>query len=102
MIATIDSEQAKKLVANAIALGLIKPSPPPATLLLKAALKEKVYAPRPPSSPSRFATRECPTCHRMIKTVYGVMINHRSGVDRRGYANGAWCDYSEVSKTRID
>lgn len=46
--------------------------------------------------------RQCPRCGRIITTVEGKLINHREGTDKRGYANGAWCDYSEVGANGRD
>ena len=93
---TIDYEEARRVVARALASGAISVATAPTPARKKRALEAK---------PRKRVVREkrmCPRCERMVLAVNGRVIKHREREDRRGYGNGAWCSFNEVDTENRD
>jgi hypothetical protein len=97
-----------RLIARKFSTVRVQPSqcsPPAATRVIRSVTGIGKRG-RPPGAsllasryynPSRNGyKKQCPKCGRNITLVDGKIINHRSGVDAAGRANGDWCEYTEI------
>ncbi|SRR6266542_3481450 len=91
---TVDYEEARRVVARALASGAIAVAAPPTPTL--PARRKRALEAKPRKKRVVREKRMCPRCERMVLAVNRRVIKHREREDRRGYGNGAWCSFNEV------
>ena len=96
---TLDYEEMRRVTRHALATGLIIPADP----IPPKRKRGKITSPRtrPPFKRGLKGHRECPLCHRLVRTLADKMLIHRENVNARGYGTGPICHYDEVTSKLV-